>query len=201
MVPMSRDVEQLSASLFNGIRLVGVVAGFALEPNELLGNTSRWGRDRVSYYYCAARSGGCSMSNAIRNLLLAPVGMLLTVVPPQERPPQIRQLEKQIAGREQLPAEQVFANIQIFKGMPAQRVLRVMELAFVPNLGVQCSHCHVEGNWASDDRPTKAIARGMWRLREETQEQVRKITGKPDVAVTCYTCHKGQPRPAFAPSR
>lgn len=120
---------------------------------------------------------------------------------PQQKNPFIEQLEKSIAGREQLPAEQVFKNIQTFKGRPAISVLRVMELAFVANLGVNCSHCHDTARWESDDKRTKPIAREMWNLRESTQEQVRKITGKADVPVTCYTCHKGQAIPSFAPGK
>ena len=112
---------------------------------------------------------------------------------------QIVELEKRIADRANEPAEKVFQNIQTFKGMPAGRVLRIMEMAFVPNLGVECTHCHVEGEWERDDKPTKKIARGMWTLRASVQDQVRQITGKTDVPLTCYTCHKGQPKPAFAP--
>lgn len=121
--------------------------------------------------------------------------------PRPQRNPAILALEKDIAGKEQLPAEQVFKNIQTFKGMPAIRVLRIMEQAFVPNLGVECTYCHVEGDWSSDEKRPKGIARGMWTLRAEVQEQVRKVTGKPDVPVTCYTCHKGEPKPKFAIDR
>lgn len=119
--------------------------------------------------------------------------------PARPRDPQVAELEKLIADRSNEPAEQVFKNIQTFKGMPAGRVLRIMEMAFVPNLGVECTYCHVEGQWELDDKPTKKIARGMWTLRASVQDQVRQITGKTDVAVTCYTCHKGQPKPLFAP--
>lgn len=119
----------------------------------------------------------------------------------QSRPPEILALEAAITGREQQPAEQVFKNIQTFKGMPAIRVLRIMEQAFVPNLGVTCSHCHVEKEWESDAKPAKGIARNMWALRAAWQEDVRKATGNPQAVVTCYTCHKGQPKPAFAPAR
>jgi hypothetical protein len=110
-------------------------------------------------------------------------------------------LEKQIAGKEQLPAEQVFENIQTFKGMPAIRVLRIMEQAFTPNLGVNCNHCHVPRQWASDEKPTKNVARRMWTMRAEWQEEVRTASGNPDAVVTCYTCHKGQAKPAFAPDQ
>jgi hypothetical protein len=117
-----------------------------------------------------------------------------------ERNPAILALEREIAGREQTPAEQVFKNIQTFKGMPAIRVLRIMEQAFVPNLGVECTYCHVDREWASDDKRTKVTARGMWTLRAEVQELVRKVTGKADATVTCYTCHKGAAKPTFAPA-
>jgi hypothetical protein len=113
----------------------------------------------------------------------------------------ILELERQIAGKEQQPAEQIFKNIQILKGMPAVRVLRIMDMAFVPNLGVDCEYCHVPGEWESDVKPPKDIARGMWSLRVEVQERIRKIARNDKIAVTCYTCHKGQPKPAFAPGR
>ena len=111
------------------------------------------------------------------------------------------ELEKQIAGKEQQPAEQVFKNIQTFKGRPAIGVLRIMEMAFVANLGVDCSYCHDTERWDSDAKKPKQIARGMWTLRATAQDEVRRITGKADVPVTCYTCHKGQPIPSFAPAR
>jgi hypothetical protein len=111
------------------------------------------------------------------------------------------ELEKLIAGREQQPAEQVFKNIQTFKGMPAIRVLRIMEQAFVPNLGVNCSHCHDVEHWESDAKRQKGIARGMWAMRASAQDEVRRLTGKADVVVTCFTCHKGQAIPTFAAGR
>lgn len=119
--------------------------------------------------------------------------------PRPEKPPEIAALEKAIAGREQAPAEEVFKNIRTFKGRPAIAVLRVMEQAFVPNLGVTCTHCHVEQQWESDEKPAKDVARRMWVMRAKWQEEVRQASGNPQAVVTCYTCHKGQPKPAFAP--
>jgi photosynthetic reaction center cytochrome c subunit len=133
--------------------------------------------------------------------LLAAVLLALGTAGPaaQSRPAEIIALEQSIAGREQQPAEQVFKNIQTLKGMPAIRVLRIMEQAFVPNLGVTCSHCHVDNEYDSDAKPTKGVARNMWTMRAEWQEEARKASGNPQAIVTCYTCHKGQPKPAFAP--
>ena len=121
--------------------------------------------------------------------------------PAQQRNPMIVRIEQEIAGKEQLPAEQVFKNIQTFKGMPAGRVLNIMEQAFVPNLGVRCNYCHVAGQWASDEKAPKKIAREMWLLRAKVQEEARTASGNPNAVVTCYTCHKGQPKPAFAPEK
>ncbi len=136
-----------------------------------------------------------------RLVIAALLGLGTATLAAQSKHPEIAALEVSIAGREQQPAEQVFKNIQTFKGMPAIRVLRIMEQAFVPNLGVSCSHCHMEKEWDSDAKPAKGIARNMWTLRAEWQEDVRKATGNKDAVVTCSTCHKGQPKPAFAPVR
>src|SRR5436190_20850610 len=54
----------------------------------------------------------------------------------------VQQLRKQIAGHEQEPAEQVFKNIQIFKGVPAARLLLIMNRGYSHALGVNCNHCH-----------------------------------------------------------
>jgi hypothetical protein len=111
----------------------------------------------------------------------------------------ILEIERQIAGKEKRPAEEVFKNIRVFTGQPALRVLRIMEQAFAPNLGVECSHCHVPGEWESDAKAQKQIAREMWLLRGEVQNRLRKIVGREDLPFTCYSCHKGQAKPAFAP--
>ena len=136
-----------------------------------------------------------------RLLVAALVGLGTVSLAAQSKHPEIVALEASIAGREQQPAEQVFKNIQTFRGMPAIRVLRIMEQAFVPNLGVTCSHCHVEKEWDSDAKAAKGVARTMWILRARWQDDVRKASGNPEAIVTCYTCHKGQPKPAFAPPR
>jgi Photosynthetic reaction centre cytochrome C subunit len=130
------------------------------------------------------------------------LSVLVATAAVQPAPPQrnkdIEELEKLIAGKEQQPAEQVFKNIQVFKGMPAIRVLRIMEQAFIANLGVECSYCHTTGEWESDSKREKVVAREMWTMRGEVQQKLRQITGKSDLPFTCYSCHKGQAKPAFA---
>jgi hypothetical protein len=112
-----------------------------------------------------------------------------------ELSPAFQELKQRIEGRENEPAEQVFDNIQIMQGMPAERVLAIMTNSFAPALGVRCSHCHVDGDWASDDKEPKRIARDMWRMTGAINEQVGEIIG-PDAQVRCATCHRGSTRPA-----
>lgn len=109
----------------------------------------------------------------------------------------IAELEKKIAGQDNKPAEEVFKNIQTFKGMPAIRVLRVMEFAFGPALGVDCAHCHVTDQWEKDDKEAKQTARKMWQLMFKLNNDLKESIGKG--TVNCYTCHRGQVKPALNP--
>lgn len=65
-------------------------------------------------------------------------------------------------------------------------------------LGVECTHCHVEGKWTADTQPAFAVARNMAQMVPFINERL----GKPE-RVSCWTCHRGsvkpsrQPRPLF----
>ena len=109
-------------------------------------------------------------------------------------------LRKAIAGQENKPAGEVFKNIQMFKAMPAGRLLRVMELGYAKSLGVNCTHCHIAGQWEKEDKPTKQIARDMAAMVTNiNQEQLKKIKNlkSPDPVINCTTCHRGQTKPAL----
>jgi hypothetical protein len=60
-------------------------------------------------------------------------------------------------------AEQVYPNIEILKGMPADRVPLIMGV-FNRVLGVECTHCHVESAMEKGDKPTFAKARRMFQV-------------------------------------
>lgn len=109
--------------------------------------------------------------------------------------PLIAELEKKIAGQEEKPAGEVFKNIQVFKNMPAGRLLRVMEFAFTGSLGVDCSHCHTPGEWEKEDKPAKETARKMWGLMGRINNDLKQTIGKG--TVNCTTCHRGQVKPAL----
>jgi hypothetical protein len=109
-------------------------------------------------------------------------------------------LRKRIAGQENKPAEEVFKNIRMLKGMPAARLLKVMELGYARSLGVNCAHCHVAGEWEKDDKPTKQIARDMVTMaaaiNNEYLKKIKNLKSETSI-INCTTCHRGQTKPAL----
>ena len=112
----------------------------------------------------------------------------------------LENLRKAIIGQENKPAEVVFKNIQMLKGMPAERLLRVMEMGYARSLGVNCTHCHVPDAWDKEDKPTKQITRDMSAMvtviNNEQLKKIKNLKG-PNSIVNCTTCHRGQIKPAL----
>ena len=109
-------------------------------------------------------------------------------------------LRQGIAADKDKPAEQVFKNIQFFKGVPAGRLLAIMELGYSRSLGVTCTHCHTPGAWEKEDLNTKQIARDMAAMTKTINEQslknIKNLKGARPT-VNCTTCHRGQTTPAL----
>jgi hypothetical protein len=108
-------------------------------------------------------------------------------------------LEK-IKGKENLPVDSVFKNIKMFKGIPARRLLAIMNMGYSNSLGVSCGHCHNTDDFASEEKKQKEIARQMAAMNKEINNTLLKnITGlQSDPAViNCTTCHRGQIKPAL----
>jgi len=85
-------------------------------------------------------------------------------------------------------------NLKVLKVTTRPEVVQIMR-TFTAGLGTQCSYCHVQSNFASDENPKKETARRMIQM-------VQEINGKfPDgkMLVTCYTCHRGEAQPKTAP--
>ena len=85
-------------------------------------------------------------------------------------------------------------NLKILKVTTGPEVMQIMR-TFTTGLGVQCSYCHMAGNYASDENPKKDEARKMIAMAQ-------KINGEfPDhkMHVSCYTCHRGEAQPKTAP--
>jgi hypothetical protein len=91
-------------------------------------------------------------------------------------------------------AEQRFKNIQVFKNVPATQLDPTM--AFISgSLGVRCSYCHVN-QFEKDDKPTKVAARRMIQM----VLNINKGNFNGENAVSCYTCHRGNPIPVSVPA-
>ena len=87
-------------------------------------------------------------------------------------------------------AEQKYKNIQLLRGIPSDRLTKIM-FAFKASLGVDCTYCHIKDQFEKDDKPAKQTARKMIQLVRDTNAKLGSMT-----RVTCFTCHRGQTRPA-----
>ena len=127
----------------------------------------------------------------------------------QQKPPAGTQAQAPAQPQEQLaapndtrPAEEVYKNIQVLKGVPADQFLRTMK-GYTSALGVRCKFCHVTapgseipgfGAFSKDDLETKKTARKMILMVGDIRE---KYFGDKQ-APTCWTCHRGNKQPEFA---
>ena len=112
----------------------------------------------------------------------------------------VAELSRQIAGKEDQPAEAVFKNIKILTGVPAGNLLKIMQMGYSRSLGTSCAHCHVPGQWEKDDKKPKQITRDMTKMAHTiTFDLLRNIDGikDRDPIVNCTTCHRGQLKPAL----
>jgi hypothetical protein len=97
-------------------------------------------------------------------------------------------------------------NLQVLPDtMSREAVIAVMR-NFTTSLGVRCNYCHVPYagappdslNFASDDKETKDVARGMMRMVQAINgDLLPRIPelGDDAMRVGCMTCHRGAPRP------
>lgn len=94
-------------------------------------------------------------------------------------------------------------NLKVLTGWNGDEVRAEMRL-MTEALGVKCDHCHVQGNFASDEKRTKATARRMIDLtRELNAEQFPDFVPAEGASrfgrITCYTCHQGAATPKMSP--
>jgi hypothetical protein len=96
----------------------------------------------------------------------------------------------------------------VLQALPEAQLFLLMN-ALADSLGVRCDYCHVQatpdfaktpsnvGGWAwdRDDKPQKRRAREMMRMVIDVN--AGSFKGEP--RITCYTCHRGSPRPARTP--
>jgi hypothetical protein len=99
-----------------------------------------------------------------------------------------------------------FKNLQVLPPDISTKALnRIMVDEFQDDLGVTCNFCHAENkdtkkpDYASDEKPEKEIARAMMRMtlniNEKYFEVKNPMIGDSTLAISCTTCHHGQPHP------
>jgi hypothetical protein len=78
-------------------------------------------------------------------------------------------------------------NLQI---LPQDVDIRMVMQNISQALGVTCTHCHIQGEFASDEVPQKEVARNMMRM-------VRTINSDflGEGTATCLLCHRGEAIP------
>ncbi len=98
-----------------------------------------------------------------------------------------------------------FKNLKVLPKDISHDSLDAIMDYFKGSLGVKCGFCHAPDpstgklNFASDDKPEKEIARAMMKMTYDINKNYFNFnnSNKPDTirAVTCYTCHHGEPHP------
>ena len=102
-----------------------------------------------------------------------------------------------LKGRENEPAGAVFKNVKLHKTMPVKEFLTMMDEQYGRGLSFACTNCHMDnGDYASDERKNKVIARQMERMQRDIDskyiEKVKELDD-PRPKTTCVMCHRGTP--------
>ncbi len=113
--------------------------------------------------------------------------------------------EKNTEVAEEIPAEPVAekekveaaaaasgpSNLKVLPAKWSEKKVKASMKKMTRGLGVKCSHCHVKGDFASDDNKNKKMARSMLAMTRKLDRKYMKGKG----LITCYTCHKGKKTP------
>ena len=119
----------------------------------------------------------------------------------------VQQQMARIAGRESEPAVKVFRNVHWMKDVSARTFIEIMDGGYSRALGVACTYCHVETDFASDEKRSKKAAREMQALHRGINDQLRKLEHldipEDRRLINCSTCHRGaiDPRSVSAIAR
>lgn len=109
----------------------------------------------------------------------------------------IAELLATLKGRENEPAGVVFKNVKLHKDMPVKDFLTMMDEQYGRSLSFACTNCHMDnGDYASDERKNKVIARQMERMQRDIDTKyINKVKelDDPRPKTTCVMCHRGTP--------
>jgi hypothetical protein len=121
-------------------------------------------------------------------------------------PPPVRSMNARLGsavahgeqGQQPQLSDQAFKNIQVLKGIPVDEFLGTMGLISAA-LSLCCGDCHTGAGTSNpkweDDPPRKRTARTMIQM----VNTINRTSFNGRHVVTCWTCHRGQPRPAATP--
>ena len=164
---------------------------------------------RATAHPTPAPGGGSAAAPATH--AASPSGIV--TLPPRRIPPSrdsltklratyVAQVMHDIAGREQEPAEQVFKNVQVLKGITAEQLVNKMDKEYSTPLSWNCTNCHRlanQGNWASDTSADKKRARFMQQMENDINaNELPKLYPRDTPKVSCATCHRGYNEPPSA---
>jgi recombination DNA repair RAD52 pathway protein len=101
------------------------------------------------------------------------------------------------------PVNSEFKNLQVLpKNITADSLDKIMD-SFTAGLGVDCKFCHTwnqeiyKMEFDKDTKPEKEIARKMMLMTMDINKKYfqfnEEVTAAQVQAVTCYSCHKGDP--------
>lgn len=125
-------------------------------------------------------------SRSILAMALATAALVATGVGAQSGPTK--------SGSALKMTDDAFKNIQVLKGIPADQLIPTMQF-ITASLGVECDFCHVQGAFERDDKKPKQTARKMMQM----MFAINKDNFDGHREVTCYSCHRGVPRPIATP--
>jgi photosynthetic reaction center cytochrome c subunit len=95
-----------------------------------------------------------------------------------------------------LKAADVYENVQVLGDLTVAEFISQMSALVqwvAPEEG--CTYCHAANNLAADDKYTKVVARRMLQMTKQINAEWKSHVA--DTGVTCYTCHRGKPVPAY----
>ena len=92
-------------------------------------------------------------------------------------------------------------NLKVLPKNMSEEEIHALMKVYAKSLGVKCNHCHAQKKddptkleFASDEKPEKAIARKMMKMTADINKKyISKIGDLKTVA--CVTCHMGQVKP------
>jgi hypothetical protein len=178
-----------SANWFGPKPVPGAQAATSGEPKSASVNSSSGGTQALPPNHPPIDSGQTIPAPPLREGVTTPSAPSNTAASSGEAA-QLPSLDPLPASSREERTEQKYKNIQMLKGLPSDRLMSVM-FAFKSSLGVDCTYCHIKDQFEKDDKPTKQMARKMITLVRDTNA---KLGGA--ARVTCFTCHRGQTRPA-----